>query len=77
MASRRKRKQDKKELEENDLGGFKLLKPLSKLQAGLRDEGNPNRTLHFDHYVTLLLLYFFNPTLKTLRGLQAATTHGR
>jgi Transposase DDE domain len=79
MASRRKRKEgrNKRELEEKELEGFKLLKPVSKLLAGLRDEGNPNRSLHFDHYVTLLLFYFFNPALTSLRGLQAATEFSR
>jgi len=75
MASRRKRKQKKKkkELEEEELEGFRLLSPVSKLLEALREEGNPNRDLHFDHYVTLLLFYFFNPVLTSLRGLQTAT----
>lgn len=53
--------------------GFKLLEPVSELLAALRDESNSNRDLHFDHYVTLFLFYFFNPVLTSLRGLQAAT----
>ena len=69
MANRRK----KKALDERDLEGFKLLQPMSDLLAALRDESNPNRDLHFDHYVTLLLFYFFNPVLTSLRGLQAST----
>ncbi len=74
MESRWKRKQaKKKKLEEKELEGFKLLAPMSDLLAALRDEGNPNRDLHFDHYVTLLLFYFFNPVLTSLRGLQAST----
>lgn len=79
MASRRKRnlERKRKKLEEKDLEGFKLLKPMSKLLAALRDEGNPNRNLHFDHYVTLLIFYFFNPVLDSLRGLQAATEFPR
>jgi hypothetical protein len=63
----------KKKLEEKDLEGFALLAPMSELLAGLRDESNPNRDLHFDHYVSLLLFYFFNPVLTSLRGLQAST----
>ena len=51
MANRKK----KKPLDEQDLEGFKLLQPMSDLLVALRDEGNPNRDLHFDHYVTLLL----------------------
>lgn len=50
---------------------------MSELLAGLRDESNPNRDLHFDHYVTLLLFYFFNPVLTSLRGLQASTEFPR
>jgi hypothetical protein len=32
-----------------------------------------NREFFFDHYVSLLLLYFFNPTLVSLRGLKKFT----
>lgn len=62
------RKQRKRAVEESDLEGFKLLEPMSDLLGALRDESNPNRDLHFDHYVTLLLFYFFNPVLTSLRG---------
>lgn len=64
----------RREVKENELGGFKLLAPLSRFLERLREEAaDPKRDLHFDHYVTLHLLYFFNPTLESLRGLQAAT----
>jgi hypothetical protein len=33
-----------------------------------------NRQLFYDHYATLLLLYFFTPTVTSLRGLQQLTT---
>ena len=62
-----------KEQREPDYEGFKFLKKIEALLAGLRDESNPNRVLHFDYYVTWLLFFYFNPTLKSLRGLQAAT----
>lgn len=58
---------------ERDLGGFELLKPLRELLLALRDESDPKRKLHYDDFVALLLLYFFNPTLTSLRGLQAAS----
>ncbi len=61
------------ELREGDLRGFKLLEPVSRLLEALRDEADSNRNLYFDHYVTLLLFYFYNPTLASLRGLQAST----
>jgi hypothetical protein len=32
-----------------------------------------NRQLHFDHYASLLLLFFFNPALTSLRSLQQAS----
>jgi hypothetical protein len=33
-----------------------------------------NRTLHYDEYVAYLLLYFFNPVVTSLRGLQQMST---
>ncbi|MCR4322103.1 MAG: hypothetical protein NUV74_17430, partial [Candidatus Brocadiaceae bacterium] len=33
-----------------------------------------NRKLHYDQYVSLMLLYFFNPTLTALRSIQHAST---
>lgn len=38
-----------------------------------RDRAN-NRKLFFDQYAALLILYYFNPTVTTLRGLQQFTT---
>jgi len=32
-----------------------------------------NRQLHYDQYVSLLLLYFFNPTFTGLRSIQRAS----
>ena len=32
-----------------------------------------NRSLHFDQYCMLILLFFFNPVVKSLRGLQQAS----
>src|SRR5262245_32792706 len=54
---------------------FKLLQPfLERLQTvgTVRDRAG-NRQLFFDQYVALLLLYFFNPILTSLRSLQQAT----
>jgi hypothetical protein len=34
----------------------------------------PNRKLHYDEYVAYLLLYFFNPVVTSLRGLQQVST---
>jgi hypothetical protein len=64
-------------VEERDLSGFKLLTPVGNLLAALRDESNPNRQLHYDDYVVLLLFHFLNPVLTSLRGLQASTEFPR
>lgn len=67
------------EIVEKDLQGFKhfklLLPALQKLHdhACVRDKAG-NRTLHYDQYAALLLLYFFNPIVTSLRGIQQAST---
>jgi hypothetical protein len=50
---------------------MRLLRPLHA------HEDCPNRTLHFDEYVAYLLLYFFNPIVTSLRGLQQVSTLGK
>jgi len=73
------RKRQRKELvQETDLRGFKYLKRLGKLLEPLdgdateRDRAG-NRRLFYDQYAALLLFYFFNPVLDSLRGLQQST----
>ena len=61
------------------LQGFKYVRLLGTLLQQLHDAGTArdragNRQLFYDQYATLLLLYFFNPTLTSLRGLQQLTT---
>ncbi len=63
---------------ESALRGFKYLRRLDPLLARLRGAGADrdragNRRLSYDRYAALLLLYFFSPTLTSLRGLQQAT----
>ncbi len=64
-------------IEEKDLKGFKhfklLLPVLEKLHnvACTRDIAG-NRKLHYDQYTALILLYFFNPIVTSLRGIQQA-----
>ena len=58
--------------------GQKLLKPIASAldrihHAGAERDNAGNRHLFFDHYLTLLILYFLNPTLTSLRGLQNTT----
>src|SRR5215471_18019786 len=60
---------------EADLQGFKyfrLLQPLLERLHGIgtmRDKAG-NRQLFFDQYAALVLLYFFNPIVTSLRALQ-------
>lgn len=62
----------------SDLQGFKYFNQLDKLLSRLSDVGTKrdkakNRELFCDGYVSLLLLYFFSPTVTSLRGLQQAS----
>lgn len=64
---------------EQDLQGFKYFRLLGPLLAHLHACGTErdragNRQLFYDQYATLLLLYFFNPTVTSLRGLHQAST---
>jgi hypothetical protein len=62
-------------IEEKDLHGFKHFKLLMPLLEKLHDDGcrrdqAGNRVLHYDQYAALILLYFFNPIVTSLRGIQ-------
>jgi hypothetical protein len=66
-------------VEERQLQGFHYFKRLLPLFERLHDVGCQrdhahNRTLHFDQYCALVLLYLFNPIVVSLRGLQQAST---
>jgi hypothetical protein len=61
-----------------DLKGFKYLQMVTPLLARLHEAGCErdkagNRGLFFEQYAALLLLYFFNPILTSLNGLQQAS----
>lgn len=61
-------------LSESDLSGFKYFEQLDELLKTLHDHADcPNRKLHYDQYVSLILLYFFNPVLTSLRSIQQAS----
>ena len=62
------------EITEKDITGLKFFDQLERLHDDgcVRDTAG-NRTLHFDQYAMLLLLYFFNPIVTSLRGLQQAS----
>jgi hypothetical protein len=62
---------------EAQVQGLKHFKRLSPLLAGLRTVGCErdtagNRTLFFDDYCKLVLLYLFNPLIDSISALQAA-----
>ncbi len=70
MARKRKPK-----IKEEDLHGFKHFKLLMPVLDGLHDNACQrdragNRKLHFAQYTALILLYFFNPIVTSLRGIQ-------
>jgi hypothetical protein len=51
-----------------------VLKSLARLHdAGAERDAAGNRKLFYDQYVTLVLMYFSNPALESLRALQQAT----
>ena len=57
-----------------DLVGLKYFDALHGLLGQLHaPNDHPNRILHYDEYLSLLLLYFFNPVVTSLRGVQFAS----
>ena len=61
-------------LRPQDVGGLKYFQPIRKMLVRLHDNADhPNRSLHYDEYVVLLLLHFFNPLVTGLREIQAAS----
>jgi Transposase DDE domain len=70
--------QRRPEVRASDLRGLKYFKILGPLLDRLHDEATQrdragNRKLFFDQYASLLLLYFFNPVVTSLRGIQQAS----
>jgi hypothetical protein len=70
--------QRRSEVRASDLRGLKYFKTLGPLLDRLHDEATQrdragNRKLFFDQYASLLLLYFFNPIVTSLRGIQQAS----
>lgn len=66
------------ELRERDIQGLKYLKTLLPLLERLHDVGCKrdkagNRKLHYDQYCLLVLLFLFNPVVRSLRSLQQAS----
>ena len=68
----------KSEIRDKDITGLKYFEKLLPLFRRLREVGCErdvagNRDLHFDEYCCLVLLFFFNPIIDSLRGLQQAS----
>lgn len=75
---KRGKKKKTKKIEERDITGLKFFDQLAPLLERLHDDGCQrdragNRTLHYDEYCMLLLLYLFNPIVTSLRGIQQAS----
>jgi Transposase DDE domain len=69
----------RRSLQPSDVEGLEYFDTLIPLLARLKDIGTErdragNRQLFYDQYVCLLLLYFFSPTITSLRALQQAST---
>jgi hypothetical protein len=65
-------------IREADVRGLKYFDQLEPLLGRLHDVGcdtdrSGNRSLHFDNYCMLVLLYLFNPIVTSLRGIQQAS----
>ncbi len=66
------------DVREEQLTGFKYFDRITSLLERLRPVGcqrdhAANRTLHFDQFCSLVLLYLFNPVVVSLRSLQQAS----
>jgi Transposase DDE domain len=66
-------------IRDKDLKGLKYFKLLGSLLDRLHDDATArdragNRRLFYDQYACLLLLFFFNPVVKSLRSIQKAST---
>jgi hypothetical protein len=64
---------------EEDLTGFKFVKTLLPMLARLHKQGCArdkahNRTLYYDNHTALLLLFFFNPIVRSMGGIVQAST---
>ena len=71
-------RQPKPALTNKNISGLKHFRHLQPLLARLHDVGTQsdtagNRELFFDHYASLILLFFFNPAITSLRSIQHAS----
>jgi len=68
----------RRKIKEDEVQDFKYFKAISGMLESLQGVGCErdragNRILHMDQYVSLLLLYLFNPICTSLRSLQQAS----
>jgi hypothetical protein len=66
------------DVREEDVTGLKYFAKLAPLLARLHEVGCErdkagNRTLHFDQYCLLVLLFLFNPVIRSLRAIEQAS----
>ena len=71
-------KRQTKPVKPRDVQGLKYLDRLLPLldqlyEVGCQRDKAGNRCLHFDQYCVLVLLFLFNPMLRSLRALQQAS----
>lgn len=69
---------EREKIKEHQLSGFKYFKAISEILEELHDAGCQrdiagNRKLHMDQYISLILLFMFNPICSSLRALQQAS----
>jgi len=69
---------EKPTLTEKDISGLKYFDQIAPLLKRLHEDGcerdkADNRKLHYDQYCMMMLLYFFNPIITSLRGIQQAS----
>ena len=72
-------RRQKDKIQEKDLRGFKYFQKILPLLDRLHDHGTKrdkagNRVLHYDQYLSLMLLFFFNPIVTSMRGLVEASS---
>jgi hypothetical protein len=68
----------REDVREEDVTGLKYFDKLAPLLARLHDVGCQrdkagNRKLHFDQYCMLVLLFLFNPVVRSLRAIEQAS----
>ncbi|WP_143544096.1 IS4 family transposase, partial [Rhodopirellula sp. MGV] len=70
---------DSRKINASDITGLKFFRKVKPLLDSLHGIGAArdtakNRTLHYDQYCVLVLMWMFNPVVDSLRGLQQVST---